>query len=32
MFAAIERADDLEFRGAINAPSLHVGVMTIAGD
>jgi PmbA protein len=32
MFAAIEPADDLEFRGAVNAPTLCVGVMTIAGD
>ena len=32
MFGAIVAADDLEFRGAINAPSLFVGPMTIAGD
>lgn len=32
MFAAIEAADDLEFIGAINAPSLLVGAMTVAGD
>lgn len=32
MFAAIEAADDLEFVGATNAPSLLVGEMTIAGD
>ncbi|MEQ8934709.1 MAG: TldD/PmbA family protein [Amphiplicatus sp.] len=32
MFAAIEAADDLEFVGATNAPSLLVGDMTIAGD
>ena len=32
MFAAIEPADDLEFLGAVNAPTLLVGDMTIAGD
>jgi PmbA protein len=32
MFARIEPADDLEFTGAINAPSVLVGEMTIAGD
>jgi PmbA protein len=32
MFAACEPANDLELRGAINAPSLLLGVMTIAGD
>ncbi len=32
MFASIEAADDLEFVGATNAPSLLVGEMTIAGD
>lgn len=32
MFAAAEPADDLEFRGSVNAPTLHVGAMTIAGD
>ncbi|MEM9205067.1 MAG: TldD/PmbA family protein [Pseudomonadota bacterium] len=31
MFATIEPADDLEIRGATNAPSLFVGEMTIAG-
>lgn len=32
MFAALEPADDLEFRGAVNAPTVFVGAMTIAGD
>lgn len=32
MFASVEPADDLEFRGSINAPTLCVGSMTIAGD
>lgn len=32
MFAALVAADDLEFTSAINAPSLLVGDMTIAGD
>ncbi|MGE0409730.1 MAG: TldD/PmbA family protein [Amphiplicatus sp.] len=32
MFAALVAADDLEFTGATNAPSLLVGEMTIAGD
>lgn len=32
MYAAIVAADDLEFTGAINAPSVFVGDMTIAGD
>lgn len=32
MFAALEPASDLEFRGAVNAPTVHVGGMTIAGD
>ena len=32
MFGAIIAADDLEFTGAINAPSLFAGEMTIAGD
>lgn len=32
MFMAFEAADDLEFIGATNAPSLLVGDMTIAGD
>lgn len=32
MFAAIEPANDLEFRGSVNAPTLFVGAMTIAGD
>jgi len=32
MYKNLIAADDLEFRGAINAPSLFVGAMTIAGD
>ncbi len=32
MYATIEAADDLEFRGAVNAPSVLVGEMTIAGE
>lgn len=32
MFRNLAAADDLEFSGAINAPSLLVGEMTIAGD
>lgn len=32
MYRGIVAADDLEFRGATNAPSLLVGEMTIAGD
>jgi PmbA protein len=32
MFKALIPADDLEFTGAVNAPSLYVGEMTIAGD
>jgi PmbA protein len=32
MYASLEAADDLEFRGAINAPSLFVGEMTVAGE
>ncbi|MBY0421514.1 MAG: TldD/PmbA family protein, partial [Parvularculaceae bacterium] len=32
MFAALEPASDLEFKGAINAPTVYVGAMTIAGD
>lgn len=32
MYAALIAADDLEFRGATNAPTLFVGDMTIAGD
>lgn len=32
MFGALVPADDLEFRGSTNAPSLLVGEMTIAGD
>lgn len=32
MFAALEAADDLEFIGAINAPTVSVGEMTIAGE
>lgn len=32
MYGALVAADDLEFRGAVNAPSVFVGAMTIAGD
>jgi PmbA protein len=32
MFKNLIAADDLEFRGSTNAPSLFAGVMTIAGD
>lgn len=32
MYGALLAADDLEFTGSINAPSLLVGRMTIAGD
>ena len=32
MYAHLEAADDLEFRGAVNAPSVLVGEMTIAGE
>ena len=32
MFAALVPANDLEFRGAVNAPSLLIPTMTIAGD
>lgn len=32
MYANLVAADDLEFRGSTNAPSLFVGAMTIAGD
>lgn len=32
MYRNLVAADDLEFRGATNAPSLLVGAMTIAGD
>lgn len=32
MYKNLVPANDLEFRGAINAPSLFVGAMTIAGD
>lgn len=32
MFRTLVPADDLEFRGSVNAPSLLVGPMTIAGD
>jgi PmbA protein len=32
MFAAAQPADDLEFRGAVNAPTMLLGDMTIAGD
>ena len=32
MYASLVAADDLEFRGSTNAPSLLVGAMTIAGD
>jgi PmbA protein len=31
MFAALEPASDLIFRGAVNAPSCFLGEMTIAG-
>lgn len=32
MFAALTPADDLEFRGSVNAPSVLIPAMTIAGD
>lgn len=32
MYKNLVAADDLEFRGSTNAPSLYVGAMTIAGD
>lgn len=32
MFASLEPANDLEFRGTSNAPSVFVGEMTIAGE
>lgn len=32
MFAGLVPADDLEFRGAINAPSVLIPSMTVAGD
>ena len=32
MYASLIPADDLEFRGSTNAPSLLIGAMTIAGD
>lgn len=32
MYGAVIAANDLEFRGSINAPTLYVGAMTIAGD
>ncbi len=32
MYASLEAANDLEFRGSTNAPSLFVGEMTAAGD
>lgn len=32
MYRALVAADDLEFVGSINAPSVFVGAMTIAGD
>lgn len=32
MYASIVPADDLEFTGSMNAPSVLVGAMTIAGD
>jgi len=32
MYRSLVAADDLEFRGSTNAPSLFVGAMTIAGD
>ena len=31
MFKAAEPANDLQFRGASNAPSIYLGEMTIAG-
>ncbi|MEZ5915751.1 MAG: metallopeptidase TldD-related protein [Parvularculaceae bacterium] len=32
MYAAAIAGDDLEFRSSVNAPTLFVGAMTIAGD
>ena len=32
MYAALEAANDLEFRSSTNAPSLFVGEMTVAGE
>ena len=32
MYRSLIAANDLEFRGSINAPTLLVGAMTIAGD
>jgi len=32
MYAGLAPADDLEFRGAINAPSVLIASMTVAGD
>ncbi len=32
MYANLEAASDLEFRGAVNAPSVLVGEMTVAGE
>ncbi len=32
MYKSLVAANDLEFRGATNAPTLFVGEMTIAGD
>ncbi|MFN0022877.1 MAG: TldD/PmbA family protein [Parvularculaceae bacterium] len=32
MYGALEAANDLEFRGSVNAPSLFVGEMTVAGE
>lgn len=32
MYQSLEAANDLEFRGATNAPSLFVGEMTVAGE
>ncbi len=32
MYSSLEAADDLEFRGSTNAPSLFVGQMTVAGE
>ncbi len=32
MYAALEAANDLEFRGSTNAPSVFIGEMTVAGE
>jgi PmbA protein len=31
IFAALEPADDLEFRQAVNAPSVFIGELTVGG-